>query len=353
MRVRMAFACALFCALLSPSALAHDPNAPSSDTFTAILKSLKKLTRADLAVIMQRVDANDPRAQMLLAIIYRDGLLVQGDSDAYLKFLKASAEQGYAAAQTELGSYYAVNGKVDDATGWFEKAALQGNMDAEYDLAMVYSKAEAVTENSAGMVKALPFFRRAAMQGHPIAQFIMALAYHEGRLVERDEQQCKKWMLASAEQGYSKAQFSVAARHYLVSEFDNAFTWFKRAAEQKHPRAELNLASMYYVGQGTTKDLQQAMYWYQRAAEHGESSALRMIGSMYRSGVGVEKDPVASYTYLQAAAAAGDQQASLEAAKAAGLLSEDQRLEASRRVSSLVSSKEKLEGTGTLAISKP
>jgi TPR repeat protein len=280
---------------------------------------------------------------MMLAIIYRDGLLVQRDNAAYLNYVKASAEQGYAAAETELGSYYAVNGKVEEATVWLEKAALQGEMNAEYDLAVIYSKSEGAGENHAGMLKAFPYFRKAAIQSHPAAQFIVALAYHEGRLVERDEEQCKKWMLASAEQGYSNAQFSVAARYYLASDLNNAFLWFKRSAEQKHSGAELNIASMYYVGEGTTKDLQQAMYWYQRAAEHGESSALRMIGSMYGSGVGVEKDPMASYAYLQAAASSGNEQASLEVAKAAALLSEEQKLEASRRVSSLAINKAKLK----------
>ncbi|MCU1305872.1 MAG: hypothetical protein JWN45_567 [Acidobacteriaceae bacterium] len=353
MRARLALSCALFCALVSPFALAHDPNSPSSDTFAAIRKSLSKMTRADLAIIMQRAQAHDPRSEMMLGILYRDGLLVQRDHAAYLQWINLSAGHGYPAAETELGSEYALNGKPAEAIAWFDKAVAQDNVDAQYNLGLIYAKGEGTPENHSNMERAIPFFRKAAIQNHAAAQYILALAYHEGTGIERDEEQCKKWIVASAEQGYNKAQFSMAARYYLVSDYKNAFLWFTRAAEQKHSRAELNVASMYFVGQGTGKDLQQALYWYQRAAEHGESSALRMIGSMYGSGTGVAKDQVTSYVYLQAAAESGNQQASLDAAKLAGLLSDMEKAQASHRISELAIHKEKTIETGTLAVSHP
>jgi TPR repeat protein len=353
MRTRLALSCALFCALASPLALAHDPNSPSSDTFAALLKSLNKMTRADLAVITQRAQARDPRSEMMLGILYRDGILVPRDHAAYLQWIKLSADHGYAAAETELGSDYAFNAKPAEAIAWFEKALAQDNVDAEFNLGLIYAKGEDTPEHHSNMLKAVPYFRKAATQNHPAAQYILALAYHEGTGIERDEEQCKKWMIASAEQGYGKAQFSVAARYYLVSDYKNAFLWFKRAADQKHSRAELNVATMYFVGQGTRKDLQQALYWNQRAAEHGESSALRMIGTMYASGTGVAKDLVTSYAYLLAAAESGNQQASLDAAKLAGLLSDIEKAQANRRISELAIHKAKPIETGTLAASQP
>src|SRR5258708_28917304 len=142
MRARLALSCALFCALVSPLALAHDPNSPSSDTFAAILKALNKMTRADLAVIMQRAQAHDPRWEMMLGILYRDGLLVQRDHAAYLQWITLSADHGYAAAQTELGSEYALNGKPAEAIAWFEKAIAKDNVDAEFNLGLIYAKGE-------------------------------------------------------------------------------------------------------------------------------------------------------------------------------------------------------------------
>jgi TPR repeat protein len=353
MRARLALSCALFCALVSPLALAHDPNSPSSDTFAALLKALNKITRADLAVITQRAYAHDPRSEMLLGIVYRDGFLVPRDHAAYLQWINLSADHGYAAAEAELGSYYALNGKSAEAITWFEKAVAQENVDAEYNLGVMYAKGDGTSDNQPNMAKAIPFFRKAAIQNHPAAQYILSLAYHEGTGIERDEDQCKKWMIASAEQGFSKAEFSIAARYYLVSDHKNAFLWFKRAADQKHSRAELNVASMYFVGEGTAKDLQQALYWYQRAAEHGESTALRMIGAMYASGTGVVKDRVTSYAYLQAAAESGNQQALLDVAKLAGLLSDVEKAQASRRVPELTIHREKPIEMGTLVGSQP
>src|SRR5882757_8874949 len=256
MRVRLALACALSCALASSSlALVHDPNSPSSDTFAALMKTLKKMSRTDLWAIAQRANAHDPRAQMLLGIAYRDGLLVQRDHAAYLEMIKLSAEQDYAVAESELGSTYALNGNLAQAKSWFEKAADQGEVDAQFNLAVMYARGDVPPENHPDMAKAVPLFRKAALQGHAESQYIVALAYHEATGVERDEEECKKWMQASAEQGHSKAEFSIAARHYKTSDYKNAFTWFMRAADQKLSRAELNVGSMYYVGEGTTKDL--------------------------------------------------------------------------------------------------
>jgi TPR repeat protein len=354
MRVRLALACALSCALASSSlALVHDPNSPSSDTFAALVKTLNKISRADFSVIMQRANAHDPRAQMLLGIAYRDGFIVQRDRAAYVELIKLSAGQGYAAAEAALGSEYAQNGNREQAKAWFEKAVEQDEVDAEYNLAVMYARGEATPENHPEMAKAAPLFRKAALQGHPESQYILALAYHEASGVERDEEECKKWMLASAEQGYSKAEFSIAARYYKASDYKNAFTWFMRAAGQKHSRAELNVGSMYYVGEGTTKDLQQALYWFQRAAEHGEISALRIISSMYATGTGVTKDPVTSYAYMQAAADSGNQEASRRLEKMKAALSDMQILEANRRASELATRKEKPVDLGTVAATQP
>jgi uncharacterized protein len=354
MRFRLALACALSCALASSSlALVHDPNSPSSDTFAALMKTLKKMSRTDLWAIMQRANARDPRAQMLLGIAYRDGLLVERDHKAYLEMIKLSAEQGYAPAETELGGTYALNGNREQAKSLFEKAAEQGEVDAQFNLAVMYARGDAPPDNHPDMAKAVPLFRKAALQGHPESQYILALAYHEASGVQRDEEECKKWMLASAEQGYSRAEFNVAARYYKDSDYKNAFTWFMRAADQKHSRAELNVGSMYYVGEGTAKDFEQALYWYQRAAGHGETSALRMIANMYAAGNGVKKDPVTSYAYMQAAAESGNEEASRQLEKMATALSEGQIAEATRRASELTIRKEKSVDLGTVTTTQP
>ncbi|MCU1286555.1 MAG: hypothetical protein JWO13_2905 [Acidobacteriales bacterium] len=353
MRVRLALACALFCALASPLAASHDPNSPSSDTFAALVNSLQHLKKADLPGLMRRAQENDPRSQMLLAIAYRDGIIVAADQQVYLDFLKASANADYAAAQAELGSYFEASGDHEQALQWLSKATAQGQVDAEFALGMMYAKGQTTPEHRPDMTKAVPLFLKAASQGHRESQYVVAIAYHDGGGVERDEAACKKWMLASAEQGYSKAQFSVAARYYLAKDYNNALAWFLRSAEQKHSRAELNVASMYFVGQGAEKNFEKALYWYQRAAEHGESSALRMIGSMYFSGTGVHKDVVASYAYAQAASQSGNQDATRELDKLGANLSQEQIAEASRRVPQLLIKTAGLETAGTIRESRP
>jgi hypothetical protein len=280
MRIRLALAGAVFCALTSPLLHAHDPKSPSSDTFAALAKSMATMSQSDFYVVVQRAKAKDPRAQLLLAIAYRDGLIISREPSKYIPLVTSAAELGYAPAQTELASQYAKNGEWEQAVRWYQKAIAQDEADAEFDLGLMYAKGEVPPENKADMNKAIPFFRKAAAQDHAQAEYILAMAYREGSGVDRNEAESKKWMLASATHGFSRAQFSLGAILYLASDFKNSLAWFERAAEQKHSRAELNVASMYLRGEGTPKDSEQALYWYKRAAEHGEISALPMITSL-------------------------------------------------------------------------
>ena len=65
-----------------------------------------------------------------------------------------------------------------------------------------------------------------------------------------------------------------------------------KRAERGEAKAQLSLGTIYYNGEGVTKDVAKAVDWYQKAAEQGNADAQSNLGSMYDEGEGVPKDGI-------------------------------------------------------------
>ena len=83
---------------------------------------------------------------------------------------RKAADQGHAAAQSNLGNMYkqgrGVSQSDKEAAVCYRKAADQGNAEAQYNLGAIYLEGQGVPKNIA---KALSWFRKAAAQGLPDA----------------------------------------------------------------------------------------------------------------------------------------------------------------------------------------
>ena len=74
--------------------------------------------------------------------MYKKGEGTQKNEEKALQYYKESANQGYAKAENELGSYYYDRENYKAALKWYDEAANQGNADAEYALGLIYYKGE-------------------------------------------------------------------------------------------------------------------------------------------------------------------------------------------------------------------
>ena len=117
--------------------------------------------------------------------------------------LRANAESGNAAAQIDLAHAYhdgtdGLKPNDEEAVKWFEKAAQQGDLDGQYNLAIAYYHGFGVKKN---LIEAVKWFTKAADQGYAGAQYILASAYQNGMGgVPKDIVQADMW-LALAEAG--------------------------------------------------------------------------------------------------------------------------------------------------------
>lgn len=121
--------------------------------------------------------------------------------------LKADAESGDAIAQCALGVCYDLadcEGIPHDhakACWWYEKAAAQGNVDAQVNLGVMYAQGKGVQQDYA---KAREWFEKAAAQGDAVAQINMGVLYDNGRGVRQDKAAAKEWFGKACGSGHQK-----------------------------------------------------------------------------------------------------------------------------------------------------
>ena len=163
--------------------------------------------------------------------------------------IRKQAESGDAAAQFELGRYFAREaGKTDS-----EKRALRDQKRA-YD-----------------------WYAKSAEQGFAEAQLSLGQMYIRGQGVAKDTSQGMDWQVKAAEQGLAEAQFEVGMQYLsgvvLEQDSESALDMLVKAANQYHVPAQKQLGTMYFQGAGVGKDLVQAHIWFSAADLCGDRAA--------------------------------------------------------------------------------
>ena len=138
-----------------------------------------------------------------------DDAKAANDRDGYaqtVKILRPLAEQGYAAAQTNLGFMYAEGQGVtqdhQEALKWYRLAAAQGFAGAQSNIGRVYLRGFGVTQD---YQEALKWIMLAVDQGFAIAQTNLGSMYLNGLGVTQNDQEALKWYRLAADQGQLNA----------------------------------------------------------------------------------------------------------------------------------------------------
>ncbi|MGP8201082.1 MAG: tetratricopeptide repeat protein [Limisphaerales bacterium] len=194
--------------------------------------------------------------------------------------LRAKAEKGEAAAQSELGLMYDLGQGVTqdyaEAVKWLRKAADQGSAQAQYNLGVCYFRGHGVLEDYAEAVK---WYRKAAVQSDPMAQYNLGVCCFQGQGVAQDYTEAVKWYRKAAEQDGLAAEYNLGLCYHngqgVAQDYAEAAKWFRKAAEQGDAAAQYDLGYMYGGGQGVPQDYIEAYKWYNLAAAQNETNAIR------------------------------------------------------------------------------
>jgi TPR repeat protein len=313
------FAC---CLLRAQTDSGAKPQASSTPSRFVVQKDYDDLRRnagrvkpEEIPALQQKAAAGDVETQLLLGMLYQDGCgVVKRDSALELNWYHKAADQANSLAENQIGSYYDNGAGHNQAEGfkWYRRAAEHGDAVAENNVGGMYVEGAGVQQNYA---EGVDWLRKAVEHGaeSPIEQLLFL--YHSGKALpgkslEENRKEGLTLLQSWADQGNSTAQYVLAGAYKrgflgLPSDPAHMLHWLRKAAE-KNPEAESHVGWVYSQGDGVPKNYDEAVSWYRKAAEHGNASGQANLGFMYINGRGVQKDLAAGAKWVQAAADQGD-----------------------------------------------
>ena len=233
----------------------------------------------------------------------------RGQYEEAFKLYKNLADNyNFADAQFKVGEYYfnnyvGINGNKEKAFLYYEKAAKQGNKEAEFWVGRCYDRGDGVQKNRREAVK---WYQKAAEKGHPKALNNLGMSYMNGNGIEKNETIAIELLKKAAELGSVVAQYNLAGSYEegigTKKDYKEAMHWYEKAAEKGNSKAQESLGRCYYFGKCVDQNYKEAVKWFQKAAEQGEEYSQYCLGYCYYYGEGTEKNvEKAVYWYTKAA----------------------------------------------------
>ena len=184
-----------------------------------------------------------------------------------------NAEAGDVEAQYELGVMYlkgqGVEQNREQALQWLQRASDGGNEQAKSKLTRVRQQQDKFEELAAK-----------AQSGDVDAQYQVAMMYLKGRGVSQSGKQARIWLGKAAEQGDARAITRLGIVNYKgeggPTDYPQALNMFKRVSSTS-ALAQYYLGEIYANGAGVKQDYPAAIDWYKQAAEGGFERALGKI----------------------------------------------------------------------------
>ena len=240
--------------------------------------------------IRKAVAQGHVQAQGILGLMYELGYGVPKNIGEAKKWYLKSAEQGYSKAQFYLGNLYFSLNDYAQAFDWWEKAGQQNHAGAICNLGYLFEVGAAVSQS---LETAVDLYKLAADLGDAKAKENLArlgISYtpqQQTTQTVQSQSQTKAFnpqnykdinsLYQAAKNGNASAQYQLAEAYFrgngIQQDYQQAKSWYQRAAEQNLVEAQYTLGMMYYQGAGTEKDYVQAEYWFTRAAENGDENA--------------------------------------------------------------------------------
>ena len=220
--------------------------------------------------------------------------------------LRRGAESGNAGAEVAMGLRESAIGRYAAANSWYRKAALQGSLSGEINLADDYETGKGMTRNYA---RANFWFRQAAERDDAEGETALAYALDTGRGIARSYTAAVHWLRLAAEQRYAPAEYSLGYAYFnghgVTINHTTANLWYRRAAEQGYALGEDGLGYDYELGLGTAPDLVAAHRWFLEAARQGLAGAELDVAADYEFGRGIARNDARAVLWLRKAAEQG------------------------------------------------
>lgn len=313
---RYAAACALI--IVAGAADAQTPR-PETDRWGLTASDYSMIPGARLALragfparykeALAAADSGDVSAMTLVGIAHHQGVGAPKDPARASVWSRRAADAGNPRAMNTLGVMYTVGWGVVkndlEAVRWLRTAMQKGNAIAQLNMAIRYGNGNGVPKSVAA---SLDLTRRAADQGYDNAQHALGSLHHRGEhgLVKNPDS-ALVWFRRAAEQDHPGASYSVGLAYYngngVLGDYEQAAQWFERSRELEYSWGALALASMYEQGRGVPMDSARGRALLKEAADANNTSAYTRLSRRYLLGQGETRDLQQALSYAQRAVA--------------------------------------------------
>lgn len=267
----------------------------------------------------ENADEEQAPAELDLMAIWTPDWKKKANYMSVVNQLYSRAILGDANAQFEIGQLfqYGIGLTQDNASAiiFYENAAEQQHLGAEYNLGLLYLKN---AKDANEFQTALNWLTDSAFKGNKQAQFVLASLLRDGKkgaegqeFIKPDPKQAMSMLYLSAANHYGPAEYELA--EYLVRENNNELSvdvkkqkialvrkLYEGAANSGVAQALLPLA--FYNAIDSNKDKQERAFKVAEAqADLGDENAALLLGLLYDRGIGTSADPAkAIYWYEKA-----------------------------------------------------
>ncbi len=226
-------------------------------------------------------EAGHKGAARSLGLLYFAGAGVPRDPEQGMQWFRISAAAGDGRARAELGNLVLTGmGEEDDRIRiykGFERAAALGDPVAAYNCAVCLSHGVGVARDD----REAALWLREAADRVLDAQFWYGRVLVEGRGVDRDLVEGRRWIAGAAEVGMVDAQVALGMMMLTgaggACDPPGALALFEKAAANGHLAAMFATGVVYGGGLGVPADHGAAEHWFRAAAEHGHPAAQMML----------------------------------------------------------------------------
>ena len=132
-----------------------------------------------------------------------------------------------------------------DALQWYRRASANGDVEAKYDMGVLYENGWGTPKNPDQAVK---WYRSAAKDGNRAAQLNLGNMYSKGSGIVVNDRRASEWYLRAAKQGDAVAQYNIGTRYAkgtgIEVDYVEAYKYLWLADQAKVAEAKASLSAL-------------------------------------------------------------------------------------------------------------
>lgn len=268
----------------------------------------------DIPTIRSVPEPRSVEQEIKLANDYLAGRGVVRDFKQSAYWFEKAAKQGDPQAQMQIGYFYDAGVGVPKdpelAAHWYQLAASGGVAAANVNLGVLYFWGIGVKKNEQ---LAIQLFREAAKHKSGLADCYLGDVYYQGAAVPRDAAAAEQWYVKGVELHNPQAEYNLGLLFFdrpdHVQDLRKAATLFRKSAEAGYVPAMYSLGLLLARNPGLSKSADEAITLLNDSASAGTWKSSVVLGVLARDGQAGLQDSGAAYYHFRVAMLQGGEDA--------------------------------------------